>query len=142
MNMTVRVQSKINCSNKSLAGCSVHGCDSCLLPDSILRTGITNSKAMAQTEARKEKIRAEGFEVITVKSCEVAEQRKNDPQMNEFFKKALVGGPIAFREAFTGGRTHPMALHAKSDEFFEILYKDVVSLYPSVSCYFLDFFLF
>uniref|UniRef100_A0AC34GYE9 DNA-directed DNA polymerase n=1 Tax=Panagrolaimus sp. ES5 TaxID=591445 RepID=A0AC34GYE9_9BILA len=120
--------------NGIVSCCPWHGCSKCFLPDTLLRSGVTNLQAMEKTEARKQKIIAEGFDVKTIKSCEVLEERKNNKEMDEYFKNAIIyDAAISFREAFTGGRTHPSALHAVSDEVDEIVYKDIVSLYPYIN---------
>ena len=57
----------------------------------------------------------------------------NEPAVSQFLRSFDLVAPLEPREAFFGGRTGAMALHAVAGEGEEIRYVDITSLYPWVN---------
>ena len=58
---------------------------------------------------------------------------ENEPSFSQFLRSFDLVPPLKPREAFLGGQTGAVALHAVAGEGEEILYVDVTSLYPWIN---------
>ena len=67
--------------------------------------------------------------------CEYHEQKKTDPQLQEFLETYNAVAPLEPRDAFFEGRTGATTLYAKAQLGEEIHYHDFTSLYPWVNKY-------
>ena len=85
----------------------------------------TLSKRMALLRA--------GYTVIEMWECEWDKLVDTDEAVQRFLNSFDLVAPLEPREAFLGGRTGAVALHAVAGEGEEIRYVDVTSLYPWVN---------
>ena len=92
----------------------------------------TSRLNLEETQKRTRHLRTV-MNVVEIWECEINEMLKKDKYMKNFFEDCPDIGPIDPREAFTGGRTAPLALYAKADDMTSISMADVVSLYPFVN---------
>ena len=73
-----------------------------------------------------------GYTVIEMWECQWDHLVDNEPAVSQFLRSFDLVPPLEPREAFLGGLTGAMALHAVAGEGEEIRYVDVTSLYPWV----------
>ena len=117
-------------------GCLYHGCPRCYprrttkhyaVPDRSVEElyQATLSKRMALLRA--------GYTVIEMWECEWDQLVDTDEAVQRFLNSFDLVAPLEPREAFFGGRTGAVALHAVAGEGEEIRYVDVTSLYPWVN---------
>ena len=85
----------------------------------------TLSKRMALLRA--------GYTVIEMWECEWDRLVYNEPVVSQFLASFDLVPPLEPREAFFGGRTGAVALHAVAGEGEEVRYVDVTSLYSWVN---------
>ena len=74
-----------------------------------------------------------GYTVIEMWECQWDRLVDNEPAVSQFLRSFDLVPPLESREAFSGGRTGAVALHAVAGEGEEIRYVDVTSLYPWVN---------
>ena len=74
-----------------------------------------------------------GYTVIEMWECEWDKLVDTDEAVQRFLNSFDLVAPLEPREAFFGGRTGAVALHAAAGEGEEIRYVDVTSLYPWVN---------
>jgi len=87
------------------------------------------------TEAKTNRLRDFGFEVIEKWECEFRIDLRSNPELEQFTAKhpLLVNVPLEPRDAFFGGRTGNCKTYHEAAEDEKIRYLDVCSLYPWVS---------
>ena len=113
-------------------GCLYHGCPPCYpsrrakhyaVPDRSVEElyQATLSKRMALLRA--------GYTVIEMWECEWDRLVEKEPAVSQFLHSFDLVPPLEPREAFFGGRTGAVVLHAVAGEGEEIRYVDVTSLY-------------
>ena len=122
-------------------GCFFHGCLTCFphqrfTTTSRRRGDRTFQECYEATVAKKKKLEAEGWTVVTMWEC----RWKNDVKRAEGELAAWLANwspvtPLEPRDAFFGGRTNAVKLHHACGEGEKILYQDVTSLYPWVNKY-------
>ena len=117
-------------------GCVYHGCLTCFpvrdakhyaTPDRTVEElyQATLNKRMALLRA--------GYTVIEMWECQWDRLVDNKPGVSQFLHSFDLVPPLEPREAFFGGRTGAVGLHAVAGEGEEIRYVDVTSLYPWVN---------
>ena len=117
-------------------GCLYHGCPSCYplrdvknyaAPDRTVEElyQATLSKRMALLRA--------GYTVIENWECLWDKQVQTNAFVQRFLNSLDLVAPLDPRDAFYGGRTGAVSLHAKAGEGEEIRYVDITSLYPWVN---------
>ena len=74
-----------------------------------------------------------GYTVIEMWECQWDHLVENEPAVSQFFARSISYHPWNPLEAFLGGRTGAVALHAVAGEGEEIRYVDVTSLYQWVN---------
>ena len=74
-----------------------------------------------------------GYTVIEMWECQWDRLVDNEPAVSQFLRSFDLVPPLEPREAFFGGRTGAVALHAVAGEGEEICYVDVTSLYQWVN---------
>ncbi|KAH7709289.1 hypothetical protein AAVH_23439 [Aphelenchoides avenae] len=114
-------------------GCYIHGHLAHMPPDTICANGKTVAMNYAEDERRRKLLEDAGFDVLTIYECEAQRELQTSKEMKHFYEETLDDGPIDGRQAFAGGRTGPCQLHAVSSAEYEILYLDIVSLYPFIN---------
>ena len=75
----------------------------------------------------------EGYKVFETWECEWDRQVQTNEAVQRFLKSFDLVPPLEPRDAFYGGRTGAVALHAVAGEGEEIRYVDITSLYPWVN---------
>ena len=74
-----------------------------------------------------------GYTVKEMWECQWDRLVDNDPAVSQFLRSFDLVPPLEPREAFFGGRTGKVDVHAVAGEGEEIRYVDVTSLYPWVN---------
>ncbi len=88
------------------------------------------------TKAKKAKLEAEGYAVVTQWECDWDHRVKTEPTLTAFVvqQKSERVDPLQPRDAFFGGRTNAVRLHHRVEREGEtIRSQDVTSLYPWVN---------
>ena len=122
-------------------GCFFHGCLTCfphqrLTTTSRRRGDRTFQECYEATVAKKKKLEAEGWTVISKWECEWKNETKRaEGDMLTWLNDWNPVTPLEPRDAFFGGRTNAVRLHHECAEGEVILYQDVTSLYPWVNKY-------
>ena len=116
--------------------CLYHGCPTCF-PVRDAKHYATPDRTVeelyqATLNKRMALIRA-GYTVIEMCECQWDRLVDNEPAVSQFLRSFDLVPPLELREAFFGGRTGAVALHAVAGEGEEIRYVDVTSLYPWVN---------
>jgi hypothetical protein len=89
------------------------------------------------TMARLQKIKDAGYTVVSIWGCEFRKLLRNTPGLkNELCSHPYVkNAPINIRDALYRDRTEASKTHYRVEEGKEILYVDVISLYPYICKY-------
>ena len=117
-------------------GCLFHGCPICYpiraakhyaTPDRTVEElyQATLNKRMALLQA--------GYTVVEMWECQWQKLVDTNAEVQSFLASLELVPPLEPREAFFGGRTGAVSLHAVAGEGEEIRYVDVTSLYPWVN---------
>ena len=122
-------------------GCLYHGCTRCY-PNRQAKHYATPDRTIeelyqATLNKRMALLRA-GYNMIEMWECEWNTLVDTNSEVQRFLASLELVPPLEPREAFFGGRTGAVALHAVAGEGEEIRYVDITSLYPWVnkySCY-------
>ena len=87
--------------------------------------------------ARLQKIKDAGYDVVSIWCCEFRKLLRDNPELeNELCSHPYVkSSPIHIRDSLYGGRIEATKTWYKSKQGQEILYVDVISLYPFVCKY-------
>ena len=114
-----------------------HGCRRCYTRRNMLLPGIekTFHDVYAATMERLSRLRKMGYKVETMWECDFLEERKENPDLDDFVKNMQVEEPLNPRHGFYGGRTNATKLYHKIQGNEKIKYVDVCSLYPWVCKY-------
>ena len=72
---------------------------------------MTMQDAYQRTLDRAEYIRFRGLELVEKWECELREERKQNPVLDDFVKTCPVKDPLDPRQAFFGGRTNSHYLY-------------------------------
>ena len=101
-------------------------------------TTMNDNKSMEQryreTKVKENRLRKEGFEVITKWSCDFAKGKKN-PDVKKYINALNIQDPINVRDCYFGGRTNGLVLHKIFTEGEKGYYVDFTSLYPDILKY-------
>ena len=117
-------------------GCLYHGCIGCYpnrqakhyaTPDRTVEElyQATLNKRMALLQA--------GYTVVEIWECQWQKLVDTNAEVQSFLASLELVPPLEPREAFFGGRTGAVAMHAVVGEGEEIRYTDITSLYPWVN---------
>ena len=117
-------------------GCLYHGCPRCYpnrqakhyaTPDRTVQElyEATINKRMALLQA--------GYTIIEMWECQWQKLVETNAEVQSFLASLELVPPLEPREAFFGGRTGAVAMHAVAGEGEEIRYTDITSLYPWVN---------
>ena len=117
-------------------GCLYHGCPT-YFPVRDAKHYATPDRTVeelyqATLNKRMALLRA-GYTVIKMWKCQWDRLVDNEPTVSQFLCSFDLVPPLEPREAFFGGRTGEVALHAVAGEGEDIRYVDVTSLYPWVN---------
>ena len=122
-------------------GCFYHGCPSCY-PNRDVKNYATPDRTVEElyqaTLAKRMALLRAGYKVIEHWECQWDHQVETNEEVKNFLCSFDLVAPLEPRDAFFGGRTGAVALHAVAGEGEEIRYTDITSLYPWVNkncCY-------
>ena len=117
-------------------GCLYHGCPTCY-PRRDVRNYATPDRTVQElyndTEAKRIALLRQGYTVIQIWECVWDSQVKTNVEVQRFLASFDLVPPLEPRNAFFGGRTEAVALHAVTCDNEEIRYVDITSLYPWVN---------
>ena len=123
-------------------GCFWHGCRTCHSNNRHCKHATNPDRTMEElyraTLAKEDALRTAGYQVNVMWECRWDEICKTNPFVKNFISDLKLVEPLEPRQAFFGGRTGAIALHAVAQEGEEIRYVDFTSLYPWVNkhcCY-------
>ena len=126
----------MTCTVYEFHGCLYHGCPRCYPNRRAKHYAVQDRSAeelyLATLTKRMALLRA-GYTVIEMWECEWGSLVDNEPAVSQFLHSFNLVQSLEPREAFFGGRTGALALHAVTGEGEEIRYVDVTSLYPWVN---------
>ena len=117
-------------------GCLYHGCPSCYPNRDVKNYAAPDRTAQElfnATEAKRMALLNAGFTVIALWECQWDHQVETNEAVKNFLCSFDLVAPMEPRDAFYGGRTGAVALHAMAGEGEEIRYVDITSLYPWVN---------
>ena len=116
-------------------GCLYHGCPLCY-PNRQAKNYATPDRSVEElyqaTLSKRMELLQQGFTVVTMWECQWDSLVKKDEAVKQFLASLQLVPPLEPREAFFGGRTEGITLHAVAGEE-EIRYVDITSLYPWVN---------
>ena len=117
-------------------GCIYHGCRSCYPVRNIRNYAApdrTVEELYAATEAKRMDLLRAGYKVMEIWEHEWDQQVQTNEEVKNFLASFDLVKPLEPRDAFFGGRTGAVSLHAVAGEEEEIRYCDITSLYPWVN---------
>ena len=118
-------------------GCFWHGCPRCHPENCHAKHAVNADRTMEElwraTLAKEAALRNYGYNLEVMWECDWNILCKHDPAVKQFVTDFSLVEPLNPRNAFFGGRTGAVALHAKAEDGEEIRYIDVTSLYPSIN---------
>ena len=117
-------------------GCIFHGCKNCY-PNRDIKNHAAPDRTVeelyrATLEKRMDLLRA-GYRIIEIWEHQWDNQVETNEVVKRFLSSFDLVPPLQPRDAFYGGRTGAVSLHAKAGEGEEIRYCDITSLYPWVN---------
>ena len=117
-------------------GCLFHGCRNCY-PNRQAKHYCAPDRTVQElynaTEAKRMALLHAGYNVFECWECQWDEQVQTNEAVQQFFNCFDLVAPLNPRDAFYGGRTGAVSLHAVAGEGEEIRYVDITSLYPWVN---------
>ena len=118
-------------------GCFFHGCPSCYPNSRNGRNYATPDRTIeelyqATLSKRMNMLRA-GYNVKEIWECQWEHEVKTNASVKHFLSSFDLVPPLQPRDAFFGGRTGTVTLHATVGQNQEIRYVDINSLYPWVN---------
>ena len=118
-------------------GCFWHGCKTCHSNNRHCKHATNPDRTMEElyraTLAKEDALRTSGYHVKVMWECQWDELCKTNPFVKNFISDLKLVEPLEPRQAFFGGRTGAVALHAIAQENEQIRYIDFTSLYPWVN---------
>ena len=118
-------------------GCLWHGCPKCCKTKCwskyVVRSDRSLDELYTATCHKTKRLQEAGYTVIEQWECQWTQQLKDDPAARAFVDQLKLVPPLEPRNAFFGGRTGAVSLHAVAGPEEKILYVDVTSLYPWVN---------
>ena len=118
-------------------GCFWHGCRTCYSNNRHCKHAVNPDRTIQELYrakiAKEDALRTAGYHVEVMWECQWDDLCKTNPFVKNFISDLKLVEPLEPRQAFFGGRTGAVALHAVAGEGEEIRYVDVTSLYPWVN---------
>ena len=117
-------------------GCLFHGCRSCYPNRQAKNYAVPDRSVEELYEATINKrmalLRA-AYTVVEIWECQWQKLVDTNAEVQSFLASLELVPPLEPREAFFGGRTEGITLHAVAGEGEEIRYVDITSLYPYIN---------
>ena len=118
-------------------GCFWHGCRACHSNNRHCKHATNPDRTMEElyraTLAKEDALRTAGYHVKVMWECQWDKICKTNPFVKNFVSTLSLVEPLEPRQAFFGGRTGAVALHAVAQENEQIRYVDFTSLYPYIN---------
>ena len=118
-------------------GCFWHGCPECYPTNRHTKHAVNADRTIEElwgaNQAKEAALRNHGYNVEIMWEHDWDKLCQHDPNVKDFVTNLQLVQPLQPRQAFFGGRTGAVALHAKAEDGEEIRYVDVTSLYPWVN---------
>lgn len=118
-------------------GCFFHGCPECHPRNRHTKHAVNPDRTMEElwraTQVKENALRNHGYNLEVMWEHDWDKLCQHDPNVKDFVTTLQLVEPLQPRNAFFGGRTGAVALHAVASEGEEIRYVDVTSLYPWVN---------
>ena len=119
-------------------GCFWHGCDRCYPRHRYVKQRTHANRTMEDvfraTQIKIQTLRRAGYTVLEMWECDWDKLVESDVTVQAFVTDHTLVAPLEPRDAFFGGRTGAVTLHATTNTpEEEISYVDVTSLYPWVN---------
>ncbi|KAL3110923.1 hypothetical protein niasHT_014860 [Heterodera trifolii] len=116
-------------------GCYMHGCRECYPEREMVLAGGRSAELLwARTQQRAwELAELHGMQVQSVWECQFRRMLRNSPRMRKLYNERCVDVPVPLdlrKHALFGGRVEPFWLLYSCAPDEEIVYIDIVSLYP------------
>ena len=126
------------CTVYEFHGCLWHGCPRCYptmrSSKHVTHPDRTLDELYRATQLKTQFLRLEGYTVVEQWECDWDRRVQTQPEIATFVQTLNLVPPLEPRDAFFGGRTGAVCLHATANSEEEaILYQDVTSLYPFVN---------
>ncbi|MCP3666695.1 MAG: hypothetical protein GY696_30060, partial [Gammaproteobacteria bacterium] len=118
-------------------GCRFHGCPKCFKCRSLklYNQPKTMEERYQNTLTRTRDLESAGYKVIELWGCDLDQMRKEDPDLDYYFRNTEIKMPMDPRIAFFGGRTNATKLFHEFKDGEKGHYVDVCSLYPTTLMY-------
>ena len=117
-------------------GCLFHGCPTCY-PNRDIKHYVTPDRTVEElyqaTLTKRIALLKAGYRVSELWECQWDKEVQTNEEVKRFLKSFDLVAPLEPRDAFFGGRTEAVGLHAVAGEGEEIRYTDITSLYPWVN---------
>ena len=117
-------------------GCIYHGCTDCY-PNRDIKHHAAPDRTVEElyraTLVKRMDLMRAGFNVLEIWEHQWDQQVQTNEAVKRFLSSFDLVPPLQPRDAFYGGRTGAVSLHAKAGEGEEIRYCDITSLYPWVN---------
>ena len=117
-------------------GCLYHGCPKCY-PVRDIKHYVTPDRTVEElyqaTLAKRLALLQAGYPIMEMWECDWDRLVNTNAEVQRFLASFDLVPPLQPRDAFFGGRTGAVALHAVAGEGEEIRYVDITSLYPWVN---------
>ena len=118
-------------------GCFWHGCRRCHPTNRHTKHTVNADRTIEElwraTQAKEAALRLAGYTLEIMWECDWHILCEQDPTVKQFVADFSLVEPLQPRQAFFGGRTGAVSVHAVASEGEEIRYVDVTSLYPWVN---------
>lgn len=117
-------------------GCFYHGCPSCFPNRNqvhVRHEPLTMKDVWERTRDKIDRLKAHGFTVKEMWECEWRRLKEEDEQVKAFTDSLEIIPALDPREGFFGGRTNATCLARKAEPDEQILYDDIMSLYPFIN---------
>ena len=117
-------------------GCIFHGCTTCYPVRDVKNYAApdrTVEELYQATLAKRMDLLQAGFNVLEIWECQWDHEVQTNAAVKNFLASFDLVKPLEPRDAFFGGRTGAVSLHAVAGEGEEIRYCDITSLYPWVN---------
>ena len=118
-------------------GCFFHGCPDCYPSNRHTKHAVNADRTIEElwraTQAKEAALCNYGYNLQVMWEHDWDKLCQHDPTVKQFVTTLQLVEPLQPRQAFFGGRTGAVALHAVASEEEEIRYIDVTSLYPWVN---------
>ena len=118
-------------------GCFWHGCPRCHPGNRHTKHAVNADRTIEElwraTQAKENALRNHGYNLEVMWEHDWDKLCQDDANVKDFVTTLQLVEPLQPRNAFFGGRTGTVTLHAVASEGEEIRYVDITSLYPWVN---------